>query len=189
MKTIQKWKTLKTDVALDNKWYTVHKETVELPSGKVIDDYFVGIRPDVVLVFPVTADGKVIMVRQYKHGAKEILLEFPGGVVDEKEDSVQTAAMRELREETGYTTADIKQIGVVYDNPTKDTNKIFFFLARDVEKLHDTEFDETEDIETVEVSPYDIPQLIKAGEIKVSGSIAIYYMALADLSKLSSVIR
>jgi len=183
MKIIQKWKTIKTGVVLDNKWCTVHKDTVELPSGKIIDDYFVSIRPDVVLVFPVTADGKVIMVRQYKHGAKEILLEFPGGVVDAEETSVKAAALRELREETGYTSADIKQIGVVYDNPTKDTNKIFFFLAWKVVQLHDTEFDITEDIETVEVAFDDIPRLIKSGEIKVSGSVAIYYMALAHLNK------
>lgn len=183
MKIIQKWKTIKTGVVLDNKWCTVHKDIVELPSGKIIDDYFVGIRPDVVLVFPITSGGTVIIVRQYKHGAKEILLEFPGGIVDATENSVEAAALRELREETGYTSADITQIGVVYDNPTKDTNKIYFFLARNVMQLHDTEFDVTEDIETVEVAFDDIPRLIISGEIKVSGSIAVYYMALAHLNK------
>ena len=183
MKAIQKWKTLKTDVALDRKWCTVHQDTVELPSGKIIDDYFVHIRPDVVLVFPLKADGKVIMVRQYKHGAKKVLLEFPGGVADAGESSMEAAALRELREETGYTSADLKQIGVVYDNPTKDTNRIFFFLARNVQQLHETEFDLTEDIETVELQVEEIPALIRSGEIKVSGSIAIYYMAMANLNK------
>ena len=183
MKNIEKWKILKTDVALDNKWCTVHKHIVELPSGKIIDDYFVGIRPEVVLVLPVTADGKVIMVRQYKHGAKEILLEFPGGVFDLNDGSGEAAALRELREETGYSSSSIEQLGIVYDNPTKDTNRIFFFLARNVEKLHDTEFDETEDIETVEVPLDEIPEMIKEGEIRVSGSIAIYYMALAVLNQ------
>jgi 8-oxo-dGTP pyrophosphatase MutT (NUDIX family) len=183
MKTIEKWKTLKTEVALDNKWTTVHKETVALPSGKIIDDYFVNIRPDVVLIFPVTEGGNAIMVRQYKHGAKEILLEFPGGVVDATETSAKTAALRELKEETGYASADIIELGYVYDNPTKDTNRIYFFLARNVEKLHATEFDVTEDIETVEVPLGDVPELIKEGKIKVSGSIAIYYMALSFLNK------
>jgi len=182
MKKIEKWKILKTDIALDNKWCVVHKDTVALPSGKIIDDYYLNIRPDVVLIFPITPDGKVIMVRQYKHGAKEILLEFPGGVVDEKEDSIEAAALRELREETGYATANLELLTAVYDNPTKDTNKIFFFLARNVEKLHDIEFDLTEDIETVEIPIEKIPFMIKAQEIKVSGSIAIYYMALAALN-------
>jgi ADP-ribose pyrophosphatase len=182
MKTIKKWKTLKTEVALDNKWTTVHKETVELPSGKIIDDYFVNIRPDVVLIFPVTAGGNAIMVRQYKHGAKEILLEFPGGVIDAGEDSVEAAALRELREETGYASAHLIELGYVYDNPTKDTNRIYFFAALNAEKLHETELDATEDIETVEVPVGEIPHLIKAGKIKVSGSLAIYYLALAALN-------
>jgi len=182
MKSIEKWKILKTDIPLDNKWCTVHKDTVELPSGKIIDDYFVNIRPEVVLVLPVTADGKAIMVRQYKHGAKEVLLEFPGGVFDPGDGSAETAALRELREETGYDTANIEQLGVVYDNPTKDSNQIFFFLAHNVEKLHETEFDITEDIETIEVPLDEIPGLIKGGKIRVSGSIAIYYMAMAVLN-------
>jgi ADP-ribose pyrophosphatase len=179
---MQKWKTLKTDVALDNKWCRVEKDVVELPSGKIIDDYFVCIRPDVVLVFPVTADGQVIMVRQYKHGAKEILLEFPGGVTDAGELPA-IAAERELREETGYSAASIEQLTVVFDNPTKDTNKIYLFLARDVKKTHATAFDVTEDIETVEIPIEDIPHLIMEQEIRVTGSLAIYYMALAALNK------
>jgi ADP-ribose pyrophosphatase len=186
MKDIQKWKILKTDVAFDNEWCKVNKDIVELPSGKIIDDYFVHIRPEVVLTFPVTSDNKVIMVRQYKHGAKEILLEFPGGIFDPAEESPRDAALREMREETGYHSDDIEELTVVYDNPTKDTNRIFFFLARNAEKRFDTEFDATEDIETVEVPLSEIPTLIKERKIVVTGSIAIYYMALMALTQPSS---
>ncbi len=178
---MEKWKIIKTDVALDNKWCTVHKDIVELPSGKIIDDYFVNIRPDVVLIFPVTADGKVIMVQQYKHGAKEVLLEFPGGVFDPTDESAEAAALRELREETGYSSADVVPLTVVYDNPTKDTNKMYFFLARNAEKATDTEFDHTEDIETLEIPLAEIHGLIKEQKIRVTGSIALYYMALMAL--------
>ncbi|MGZ3749994.1 MAG: NUDIX hydrolase [Mucilaginibacter sp.] len=181
MNTPKNWKTLKTDVAFDNEWCKVHRDTVELPSGKIIDDYYVNIRPEVVLIFPVTHRGKVIMVRQYKHGAKEILLEFPGGVFDPAGESPELAARRELREETGYTCSVMEELTVVYDNPTKDTNKIYYFLAHDVEKTHDTEFDPTEDIETIEVSIKEIPLLIKQQQIRVSGSIAIYFTAVMAL--------
>lgn len=179
---MQPWKTLKTDIQINNRWCRVHKDTVELPSGKVIDDYFVHIRPDVVLILPVTDDGNAIMVRQYKHGAKEILLEFPGGFFDPEDSSAEEAAARELREETGYTCNELEPLTAVYDNPTKDTNKIYFFLARGARKSHDTEFDTTEEIETVEIPFKGIPQLIREQKIKVSGSIAIYFMATMFLN-------
>lgn len=181
MKTIEKWKLLETESIIDNKWCKIQKDTVELPSGKIIDDYYVSLRPEVVLVFPVTKDNKAIMVRQYKHGVKEIVLEFPGGVFDPAEEQSHKAALRELREETGYSTQDIEALSVVYDNPTKDTNNIYFFLARNVEKTHEVEFDPTEDIETIEVPIEEIPRLIKEQKIKVSGSIAIYYMGVMEL--------
>jgi ADP-ribose pyrophosphatase len=180
MKQIGKWQVLRSDVALDNKWCRVQKDTVELPSGKIIDDYFICLRPDVVIIFPITAAGNVIMVRQYKHGAKKVLMEFPGGVMDEGE-SPETAAARELAEETGYSATMLELLTVVYDNPTKDTNQIFLFLARDAEKKFDTRFDPTENIETIEIPIGAIPGLIKMQQIKVSGSIALYYAASVAL--------
>lgn len=174
---MEPWRTLQTDIIINNRWCRVHKDTVELPSGAVIDDYFVHVRPDVVLVLPIMDNGNVIMVKQYKHGAKEILLEFPGGFYDPEDGTAEEAAARELREETGYTCNVLEPLTAVYDNPTKDTNKIFFFLARNVHKSHDTEFDATENIETMEIPFDDIPRLIREQKLKVTGSIAIYYMA------------
>jgi ADP-ribose pyrophosphatase len=181
MKDIKTWKLLETEAVLDNKWSSVQRHTVELPGGKVINDYYVHVRPDVVLVFPLTDAGNVVMVRQYKHGAGQVLLEFPGGVIDAGESSPEAAAERELREETGYTAKSMEALTAVYDNPTKDTNRIYFFLAHGAQKTHDTHFDLTEDIETVEIPLEYIPGLIKNGEIKVTGSIAICLSALMAL--------
>jgi ADP-ribose pyrophosphatase len=178
---MKKWETLKSDIALDNEWCKVRKETVQLPSGKIIDDYYVNIRPDVVLVFPITRDGKIIMVSQYKHGVKEILLEFPGGIFDPEKESPELAAARELREETGYYSPNLHTMTVVYDNPTKDTNNIYFVLAQDIQQKYATAFDSTEDIEIVEVSLGDIPDMIKDQKIRVSGSIALYFTAITFL--------
>ena len=88
-----------------------------------------------------------------------------------------------MREETGYHSDDMEELTIVYDNPTKDTNRIFLFLARNVEKKFDTDFDPNEDIETIEVPLSEIPTLIKERKIVVTGSIAIYYMALVALGK------
>jgi len=182
--TIEPWKTLKSELVFDHPWYQLRRDHVELPSGQVLDDYFVSVRPHVVLTFPLTADEQVVFVRQYKHAAGQILLELPGGVVDEGETSKVGAAQRELREETGYDTdTPLEPLLEVIDNPTKDTNSISFFLARDVRQVAEQDLDETEAIEVVLVPLAEVADRIMQGEIRVSGSVALCLLALRHLGR------
>jgi 8-oxo-dGTP pyrophosphatase MutT (NUDIX family) len=186
MKHLQKWQIINSSIVFDHKWYKLRRDEIRLPNGAMIDDYFVSVRAEVAIVFPVTSAGEVIMVRQYKHGAQEILLEFPGGVFNSDREPAEEAAMRELQEETGYTSQNITRLSTVFDNPTKDTNRIHFFLAQQVEKLYDQHLDSTEDIVIEKVNLEEIPSKIIHGEICVAGSIAISFLALQHLQKLQS---
>ena len=132
----QPWKTLRTEMVLDLRWYKVRREEVQLPDGRILDDYYVSVRPEVALVFPVTPAGEVIMVRQYKHGAREILLELPGGVCDPGEPP-EASARRELLEETGYAAGRLTHLATLHDDPTKNTNRFHLFLAEGVEYDYD----------------------------------------------------
>jgi 8-oxo-dGTP pyrophosphatase MutT (NUDIX family) len=185
MKHLQKWQIINSSIVFDHKWYKLRRDEVRLPNGALIDDYFVSVRAEVAIVFPVTSAGEVIMVRQYKHGAQEILLEFPGGVFNSDSEPAEQAAIRELQEETGYTSTHITRLSTVFDNPTKDTNRIHFFLAQQVEKLYDQHLDSTEDIVIEKVNLEDIPSKIIRGEICVAGSIAISFLALQHLQKIT----
>ena len=180
-KKIEPWKTLKSELVFEHPWYKLRRDHVQLPGGQQLDDYFVSVRPHVVLVFPVTPDRQVIFVRQYKHAAGQILLELPGGVVDEGETSVLEAARRELLEETGYASDTVEPLLEVFDNPTKDTNSLSFFLARDVRKIAEQHLDETENIEVVPVPLHEVEGLVLRGEIRVSGSVALCLLALRRL--------
>ncbi|QNH61161.1 NUDIX hydrolase [Hymenobacter sediminicola] len=180
-KKIEPWKTLKSELVFEHPWYTLRRDHVQLPSGQQLDDYFVSVRPHVVLVFPLTPDRQVIFVRQYKHAAGQILLELPGGVVDEGETCVLEAARRELLEETGYASDTVEPLLEVFDNPTKDTNSLSFFLARDVRQIAEQHLDETENIEVVQVPLHEVEGLVLRGEIRVSGSVALCLLALRRL--------
>ena len=86
-------------MAFEHRWYQLRRDTVRLPNGRVVDDYFVSQRPNVAIVVPLTIENKFILVRQYKHGVQAITLEFPAGIF--RSVLPVTAAARELEKETG----------------------------------------------------------------------------------------
>jgi len=107
---------------------------------------------DWAIVIPVleTKQGsKFVMVRQWRHGAQDLSLEFPGGVF-EKGENAETAAARELKEETGYSAGKIQKLGQFNPNPAIMSNRVHFFLATELSTPTDQQLDEDEyvDIET-----------------------------------------
>jgi ADP-ribose pyrophosphatase len=183
MQEPEKWTTLKSELVFNHPWYKLRRDEVRLPNGQIIDDYFVSVRPEVAIVFPVTAAKEVIFVRQYKHGAGGIFLELPGGVFNSENEPAAEAAMRELMEETGYSSDRVTHLATVFDNPTKDTNRIHMFLAEDVRQVAEQHLDATENIQIIKVPLADIPARIASGEINVAGSIAITFLAFEQLKK------
>lgn len=87
--------------------------------------------PDWAIVIPVAHDGdgdKFLMVRQWRHGANALSLEFPGGVLEDGEDG-ETAAVREFQEETGWSADSIRKLGTFNPNPAIMSNTVHIFLA------------------------------------------------------------
>jgi len=175
------WKVLKSDMVVDEKWYKLRRDHVALPNGLEMDDYYVSVRPNVVLTFPLTADNHVIFVRQYKHAAGDIFIELPGGVIDAHEDKPAEAAKREMLEETGYTSDDLELLLEATDNPTKDTNRMYYYLARNVRKVAAQDLDESEAIEVLKVPLHEVEQMILSGQLRVAGSVALCLLALRKL--------
>lgn len=178
MKELKKWRILQSKIVFNNQWCKVRQDEIELPSGKVIDDYFLTIRPEVALVLPITSKREIVLVRQYRHGAGEILLELPAGTFNPHRESPQAAAMRELREETGYHTEKVTPLSILYDNPVKDTNKIHLFIAEDVSRVGQQELDVTEEIDVVLIPVEAVMEKITTGEICVAGTVAAIFAGL-----------
>ena len=120
--------------------------------------------PPWVNVVPVTAEGNVVLIRQFRHGVRQVTLEAPGGLVEDGEPP-EIAAARELREETGYQAERIRALGRVLPNPAVQNNFLYLFVAEGCRKTSDSQFDAFEMIETIERPLVDIPGMIAAGEI------------------------
>ncbi|MEH1971640.1 MAG: NUDIX hydrolase [Nostoc sp.] len=178
MNNLQKWKILKSKMVLDNPWCQIRQDEIKLPNGKIIDDYFVSIKPDVAMVLPITINREIIFVRQYRHAVGEFFLELPAGNFDPTKESAEVAAIRELREETGYIPQEFRKIGTLYDKPSKDTNKIHLFLAENVSKVGEQELDITEEIEVVLIPVKSVLDKIFQGEISVAGTIVALFLGL-----------
>jgi ADP-ribose pyrophosphatase len=176
------WPVIKTQQGPSYSIFSLRIDTAKAPHTGKEHDFCIIDSPDWVNVIPVTDDRQVVMVKQYRHGTREITLEIPGGMV-EKGDSLEQAAFRELLEETGYRAKEMRLLGVVHPNPAFLTNRCSTYLARGLEKVNDGEGDETEDIEVILVPLAEIPTLIQTGAITNSLVIAAFFWYFLDAIK------
>jgi ADP-ribose pyrophosphatase len=178
MTNLKKWKILHSKMVVDHYWCKVRQDEIELPNGQIIDDYFVNVRPEIILILPITSSKEIIFVRQYRHAVGEVLLELPAGLFNPAQESAEAAAIREMEEETGYIAQQVKKIATLYDNPSKDTNNIHLFLAENVTKSGEQRFDITEEIEVVLIPVESVREKIIQGKISVAGTIAAISLGL-----------
>ncbi|AKG23568.1 NUDIX hydrolase [Calothrix sp. 336/3] len=133
--------------------------------------------PGGALAIPVTAEGKLILVRQYRFAVGGRLLEFPAGTVEVSEDPLATVT-REIQEETGYSAATWQKLGEFFLAPGYSDEIIYAYMATDLQKLEKPpNQDEDEDIEIVFYTPEQLEQAIMAGEPVDAKSISSFFLA------------
>lgn len=158
--------------------FDVQQLTARLPDGRVRTFDLVEHLPSVT-VLPLTEEGQILFVRQYRMGAGAALLELPAGVLDAGEDSL-TGARRELREETGMDAAEWKLLGGAYLAPGYSSERMDFFLARGLFaaplKQDDDEFLQLEAIDVA-----DALRMARAGALADAKTLAAFFFALPEL--------
>ena len=179
-----KWKTLSSEYLSHETWFTVRKDTCEKSDGKIINNYYVFEFPEWATAFALTAEGKIIMTKQYRHALGEVGLELPGGCVDAADASFEDGIKRELLEETGYEFDKIKPLGKISANPSTNTNLMHMFLATGGKKVKEQSLDHNEEIEVLELSFDQLMQLVNENKIMQSMHITTIYYALRSLGKL-----
>jgi ADP-ribose pyrophosphatase len=148
-------------------------------------DFLVCESNDWVVVLPVTVDGEVVFVRQFRHGVGHVVLEIPGGLIDVGE-SAEEAAERELREETGYEATSMRQVADLLPNPALNSAHCHVVLAEGCRPIQGQDLDPFELIEIVTHPLTEVPSLIRSGQFNHAQAIAAFACAAGmDLGALA----
>jgi ADP-ribose pyrophosphatase len=161
--------TLSSERPFEGKLLTVRVDRVRLPDGREATREIVEHAPAIAAV-PLLPDGRVILVRQWRQPARQVLLELPAGVMDPGETPEETVR-RELAEEIGYSPGRVEKLFSVYLAPGYSEEILHIFLAEDLvpERLP---ADEDENLEPVVMPLAEAVELCRQGEILDAKSVA-----------------
>jgi ADP-ribose pyrophosphatase len=179
---MQPWKTLARHIRLEHgQFLTVEEHTVQLPDGRVIDDWPWVITPDYVNIVAVTDHDELICLRQTKYAVAGVSLAVVGGYLEPGEHPL-TAAQRELLEETGYQAAEWINLGQYAVDGNRGAGTAHVFLALDARRVAEPEADDLEDQELVLLYRADAEVALLAGKFRVlpwanSVGLALLYLS------------
>lgn len=178
----KKWQILDSVEIFKNRFFRLRSDRCLLPDGREMPDYYVMEFTHWVNIIPVTHDGQIVLIKQYRHGSGEVCIEVPGGAIDpgSKEDP-KVAALRELKEETGYVPEDLRLVGKHRPNPANQNNYMYTYIGLGCQKLAEQELDPFEDIEVMTVSVAETLQMVFDGKITHSIILASLFQVLPFL--------
>lgn len=180
-----KWKQLSATYLFKDDWLTARKDRCEMPDGRIVDPYYVMEYKDWVNAVAFTKEGKILMIRQYRHALGEVTIEVPGGCIDQEDASPSEAIKRELLEETGYSFKRIMPLGTISANPSTNNNITHMFLAEGGEKVQDQNLDPNEEIEVLTYSSEEVIQLLLSNKIMQSLHVSCLFYAFQHLGILT----
>ncbi len=178
------WKHLSSEYLLREKWFNFRRDRVLKGNGQEMFPYYLWEFSNWAAVFPVTDDGKVILVKQYRYGAGQWSIELPGGVMDPHETDPMEAAQRELLEETGYSCGTITQVTAFSPNPSTQNNIMYGFVATGCTLTHAQSFDENEEIQVMTATIDEVKTMLREQKILQSLHVTCILYALEYLGEI-----
>jgi ADP-ribose pyrophosphatase len=177
---LRHWTVRSSAYLVDRPFLRVRKDTVELPDGTIIEDYFVRESRGFSIVAALTPERHVVMVRQYKHGVAQIVLELPAGMIDPGE-TPEACAIRELAEETGYAGDPPRLLRSLFADPTGSDASFHVFLIENAVPKFAQSLDTTENIVVETTTLDDLQAAVRDGRIGSGSQVAAAYIALDHL--------
>jgi len=172
--TVKPWRRVGAERIQRCGVFDLDRVQFEPPDGSDARSFYVIEAPDWITAVPLSDDRQVVFVRQFRFGTNDLTLEVPGGMCDAGE-LPRVSALRELREETGYATEDLVDLGFVHPNPALQSNRCHTFLAKNVVRVGEPAPDGDEAFEIVTIPLAHVPRLIRDGTITHALVIAAFH--------------
>lgn len=171
--------TMKTERIYEGKMVNLRIDTVELPNRKYSKREIVE-HPGAVGIIPITEDGKIVLVKQYRKAVERFLYEIPAGKLEINEEPRETAK-RELKEETGYDVGELEYLLEFFPSAGITTEKIHLFKATELTS-GELVLDDGEFLEVLEVTFDEMDRMISIGDI-VDGKTLIAFLTIKEAYK------
>jgi len=178
---MRSWKTLTRQIILNrSKFLIVEEHSIELPDGRIIDDWPWLITPDFVNVLAVTEEERFLCFRQTKYAIDGTSLAPVGGYLEPGEAAL-AAAQRELLEETGYEASEWIDLGHYAVDGNRGAGTAYLFLARGARRVAEPDPDDLEELRLLPLSRPELEAALAAGEFKVLSWTAMVALGLRYL--------
>lgn len=175
--TLAPWTVLSSrEVYAAEPWLKVHLDTVELPDGRRVEFHQVEVR-DFALIVPQTEDGRFVLLRQYKHGARRVNVSFPAGGIEPGEAPLE-CAKRELLEETGYAAEEWHACGGYVQMGNLRGSTGYLFLARGCRKVAEPDSGDLEEMRVEVMDRAALLAAMAAGDFAIMAQVAALLLAL-----------
>ena len=171
----KRWTVEKTELLQDCRVFSVSRTRTLSPRTGQPHSFFRIDSSDWANIVPITPEGNVVLVRQYRHGADQVTLETPGGLVDSGETPAEAAA-REMLEETGYRASEITSLGAVNPNPAIFGNRLHAFVARESVQVAEIQPGETEETVVDVVTREQLRRFVRDGTVDHALVVAALYL-------------
>ncbi len=166
--TVAPWEVLDSTYNYRDRWLALRSDTVRLPNGRVLTPFHVIEQPDWVTAIALPPDGRIVLVEEYRHGARQTVIELPSGIHDTPGEPL-AAMQRELREETGFASDEWHPLGSFFANAPRLNNRVHCFLALDAAKVAEPVPDDGEVLVAHEVPLTDFLADLQAGRRMLHG--------------------
>jgi len=177
----QKWESLtKVSILNKNPWFEVFSESVRLPDGKVIPEYYGIEMPHYTTVFAMTKEKKIMVLRCYSHVIGEVSLTLPGGMIEDGESSLE-GIQREFLEETGYVAKEWKYLGPFIGNSTRGCGTFHLFFATGAYFVKEPDSGDLEELELLLWTENEVEQAIDEGKAQSLGVVSALLLGLRCL--------